>query len=144
LELHEDDINQESSDKRDTKKIIIIVILITFVILAVAFLIFFLFRKTATPVNKIDSNVVGEVSQDELVASNLPEHDRDRDGILDEQEAQYGTSDSQSDTDWDGIPDKIEIEKWGTDPTNSDTDGDGFSDGFEIIKGFNPNGEGKL
>ena len=79
--------------------------------------------------------------------SKVPEkfkHDKDRDGILDVEEEILGTSDWEFDTDWDGIPDKIEVEIWGTDPTKADTDGDGFSDGYEISKGFNPKGDGEL
>ncbi len=37
-----------------------------------------------------------------------------------------------------------EINIYKTDPNNPDTDGDGYLDGEEVIKGFNPNGEGKL
>ncbi len=47
--------------------------------------------------------------------------DSDKDGLLDTQEALYGT-----------------------DKNNPDTDGDGFKDGDEVKNGYNPLGEGKL
>lgn len=71
-------------------------------------------------------------------------HDKDRDGISDQVEFEAGTSDTEFDTDKDGLSDKLEIEVWKTDPTNPDTDGDGYNDGEEVIRGFNPNGEGKF
>ncbi len=48
-----------------------------------------------------------------------------------------------TDTDLDGIPDKME-EGLGTDSAKADTDGDGFSDKDEILGGYNPLGPGKL
>lgn len=71
-------------------------------------------------------------------------HDQDRDGIPDDKEKELGTSDRNFDTDGDGLTDKVEIDTYHTDPKNPDTDGDGFWDGVEIIKGYNPNGQGKL
>lgn len=52
--------------------------------------------------------------------------------------------DMKKDTDQDGLPDFIELEKYKTDPKNPDTDGDGYKDGDEVKNGFNPNGSGKL
>lgn len=72
------------------------------------------------------------------------EHDIDRDGLPDEVEAVHGTSNASSDTDGDGLSDKVEVEVWGTDPTDIDSDGDGYADALEIISGFDPNGDGKL
>lgn len=70
--------------------------------------------------------------------------DKDRDGLSAEKEKELGTSDNEFDTDWDGLSDVAEIEKWKTDPTKADTDGDGYSDGYEINQGFNPKGPGKI
>jgi hypothetical protein len=72
------------------------------------------------------------------------ELDKDRDGIADAEETALGLSTETSDTDNDGISDRVEIEEWKTDPTKADTDGDGFPDGFEILSGFNPLGDGPL
>jgi hypothetical protein len=71
-------------------------------------------------------------------------HDKDRDGISDEKEKELGTSDYEFDTDHDGLTDELEINVLHTDPAKKDTDGDGFGDGVEYLKGFNPNGPGKL
>jgi methionine sulfoxide reductase heme-binding subunit len=45
----------------------------------------------------------------------------------------------QKDSDYDGIPDNLEISKFHTDPTKSDTDGDGYYDFQEILDKSNPN-----
>ncbi len=71
-------------------------------------------------------------------------NDKDFDGIDDDEEKELGTSDSTSDTDGDGLSDKVELERLGTDPNNIDSDGDGYSDGSEVINGYNPLGPGKL
>ncbi|OGH71604.1 MAG: hypothetical protein A2921_02075 [Candidatus Magasanikbacteria bacterium RIFCSPLOWO2_01_FULL_43_20b] len=70
--------------------------------------------------------------------------DQDRDGIKDEEEKAQGLNPNEFDSDFDGLSDKLEIEKWKTDPLKKDTDGDGFGDGKEIIRGYNPLGAGKL
>ena len=65
-------------------------------------------------------------------------HDRDRDGVSDEQEIKLGTSDKATDSDGDGLSDKKEIEHWKTDPAKFDTDGDSYGDGLEVLSGHNP------
>ena len=70
--------------------------------------------------------------------------DQDRDGIKDEEEKTKGLNPNEFDSDFDGLSDKLEIEKWKTDPLKKDTDGDGFGDGKEVLKGYNPLGPGKL
>lgn len=70
--------------------------------------------------------------------------DKDHDKLSADFEAQLGTSDTNPDTDGDGLTDYDEHFIWGTDPTNPDTDGDGFSDGEEVSGGYNPLGPGKL
>ncbi|MBI4993130.1 MAG: hypothetical protein HZC26_03290 [Candidatus Magasanikbacteria bacterium] len=70
--------------------------------------------------------------------------DQDRDGIKDADEKAQGLNPNEFDSDFDGLSDKLEIEKWKTDPLKKDTDGDGFGDGNEIIHGYNPLGAGKL
>jgi len=70
--------------------------------------------------------------------------DQDRDGVSADVEKDYGTSDSNSDSDNDGLTDYEEIYYWFTDPTVADTDHDGFKDGAEIVNGYNPAGAGQL
>lgn len=43
-----------------------------------------------------------------------------------------------ADFDWDGIPDKDELEVYYTDPYNHDTDGDGYNDWIELNFGYSP------
>ncbi|MFH1142652.1 MAG: thrombospondin type 3 repeat-containing protein [Candidatus Uhrbacteria bacterium] len=47
------------------------------------------------------------------------------------------------DSDGDGLLDSEEA-TYGTDPLNPDTDGDGYDDGTEVAGGYNPLGEGGL
>ncbi len=42
------------------------------------------------------------------------------------------------DSDFDGVPDRDEIEIYKTDPNLSDTDGDGYSDWIELNMGYSP------
>lgn len=70
--------------------------------------------------------------------------DQDRDGIKDVDEKARGLNPNEFDSDFDGLSDKLEIEKYKTDPLKKDTDGDGFGDGKEVLKGYNPVGAGKL
>ena len=42
------------------------------------------------------------------------------------------------DSDFDGVPDRDEIEIYGTNPNLSDTDGDGYSDWIELNMGYTP------
>ena len=48
-----------------------------------------------------------------------------------------------NDADGDGLLNWEEA-LWGTDPDNPDTDGDSFSDGTEVKNGYNPSGQGKI
>jgi hypothetical protein len=64
--------------------------------------------------------------------------DQDVDGLTDNQEKQYGTSPTNSDTDGDGLLDKDEIMNYKTDPLKADTDGDGMLDGSEVLRKRNP------
>lgn len=64
--------------------------------------------------------------------------DADQDGLLAEEELEYGTSDNAIDTDGDGLSDYDEVRIHGTGPTFTDTDGDGYDDGVEVNNGFDP------
>lgn len=70
--------------------------------------------------------------------------DTDSDGIIDIDEAKYGTNTLNWDTDGDGLPDGDEVLIWKTNPLVADTDSDGYSDSEEIRNGYNPLGTGKL
>lgn len=70
--------------------------------------------------------------------------DRDLDGLDASEESAYGSSDTATDSDGDGLSDFSEITEYESDPANADSDGDGFSDGSEVENGYNPNGPGTL
>lgn len=70
--------------------------------------------------------------------------DLDLDGFDVGEEAALGTSDTDTDSDDDGLSDFDEVNQWGTDPANPDSDGDSFSDGTEVEGGYNPLGAGRL
>ncbi|MEW5760104.1 MAG: transglutaminase domain-containing protein, partial [Candidatus Thermoplasmatota archaeon] len=57
--------------------------------------------------------------------------DSDGDGIIDKEEALYGTDQNKFDTDGDGINDYDEL-KLGTNPNKADSDGDGINDYDEL------------
>lgn len=64
--------------------------------------------------------------------------DEDGDGLDEEKERDFGSSDFKEDTDNDGISDYEEILYWFSDPADPDSDNDGISDGREIRNGINP------
>ncbi len=70
--------------------------------------------------------------------------DRDKDGLSNEVEADYGTSDRDDDSDNDGLSDYEEVEYWFSDPTRADSDGDGYRDMQEILNGYSPIGSSVL
>jgi|SRR3989339_314154 len=70
--------------------------------------------------------------------------DKDKDGVDEETEAEYGTSDNKADSDNDKLNDYEEIYYWFSDPADADSDNDGFGDGLEIINGYAPLGNAKL
>jgi hypothetical protein len=91
-----------------------------------------------------EEEVVEEEPVAEVKEEVVSRKDTDKDGLTDEEEAEYGTSIRSEDTDSDGLFDLEEIRTWKTDPVNPDTDGDGYLDGEEVTGGYNPSGEGKL
>jgi len=64
--------------------------------------------------------------------------DTDTDGLTDTEERQLGTRIDSSDTDQDGLSDRLEVKIYFTNPLNADTDQDGMSDREEVEKGLNP------
>lgn len=87
---------------------------------------------TEKEVNK--SNKQGAQGGDTLAAP----VDSDGDGMLDSEEAKYGTDPKNPDSDGDGLGDGEEIRAYGTDPLDADTDDGGISDGAEVSNGTNP------
>jgi hypothetical protein len=69
--------------------------------------------------------------------------DDDGDGLTYTKELATSTNPNNSDTDYDGLGDFEEINKYQTNPVKADTDNDTFKDGVEIAGGFNPLGAGK-
>jgi hypothetical protein len=68
-----------------------------------------------------------------------PAVDTDADGLLDGDEALYGTDPANPDTDGDAIDDGAEVYTYGTDPTLEDSDVDGLHDYAEIdVYGTDP------
>lgn len=64
--------------------------------------------------------------------------DTDKDGLLDDEEATFGTNPTLVDSDDDDLSDADEVKVWGTDPLDSDSDNDGFPDGTEVKSGYDP------
>ncbi|MBI5198052.1 MAG: IPT/TIG domain-containing protein, partial [Nitrospirae bacterium] len=65
--------------------------------------------------------------------------DSDNDGLWDRDEIRLGTSQTNPDSDGDGINDGAEVNINHTNPLKADSDGDGFPDLLEIQAGSNPN-----
>lgn len=63
-----------------------------------------------------------------------PDVDTDGDGLLDSEEARYGTDPYDKDTDDDSLSDGEEVQKYRTDPLNPDTDNGGAKDGVEVLR----------
>lgn len=129
-------------------KVIVLVIGILAVIGAAFFLSMRILgsRTPVTPEPPGQEEVEEEekVEEEEEEEEPLSRKDTDKDGLTDEEEAEFGTSARTEDTDSDGLFDPEEIRTWETDPLDSDTDGDGYLDGEEVDAGYNPNGEGVL
>jgi hypothetical protein len=86
-------------------------------------------------------NLVSEADEGNNVrmVSVMTSLDSDNDGLLDGEEARYGTNPQVPDSDGDGLSDGDEINVYHTNPLLKDTDGDGMSDGAEVTAGTNPN-----
>ena len=64
--------------------------------------------------------------------------DRDRDGLTNKEEKEWGTNPRDPDTDDDGLMDGAEVDDFGTDPLDPDSDDDGIKDGDELFRGTDP------
>lgn len=90
---------------------------------------------TTTTIAPVDSDADGLLDSDEATYGTDP-HDPDTDGDAIDDGAEvntYGTDPTLSDTESDGLHDYAEIDVYGTDPTAFDTDGDGVGDGAEAL-----------
>ncbi|MFH1611317.1 MAG: thrombospondin type 3 repeat-containing protein [Patescibacteria group bacterium] len=97
--------------------------------------------KISEAITKRNPDICDDIT-DILLARNCIEltspGDRDFDNVDADEETRQGTSDTDSDSDDDGLMDGEELFKYNTDPTNADTDGDGYSDGEEVLSGHDP------
>src|SRR6185295_5162339 len=85
-------------------------------------------------------NLVSEVDDDNntRVVSVMTSLDSDGDGLLDGEEARYGTDPLARDSDNDGLSDWQEVNVYHTNPLLKDTDGDEARDDLEILAGTDP------
>lgn len=103
--------------------------------------------STVTPVNLnlLPEETVEELNTNSSLVNQAPTSpDEDQDGLTQEEELSFGTSDQDPDSDDDGLNDKEEIKIYKTNPNEPDTDGDTFLDGEEVRNLYNPNGPGKI
>ncbi|HUT55057.1 MAG TPA: M6 family metalloprotease domain-containing protein, partial [bacterium] len=89
-----------------------------------------------TTINPGQTEVMCDGKDNDCDAGTPDDTDGDGDGLSYCDEQLYGTSDSDPDSDDDGITDGLEVHIYGTDPDNPDTDGDGLSDGDEVTTHF--------
>ena len=92
----------------------------------------------------LDSILLGYYKKLDWAGLGSTANDQDKDGLEENMEDDYGTSDLNSDSDNDGLSDYEEVNFWFTDPAVADTDKDGKKDGKEILAGTSPLGPGKL
>ena len=89
---------------------------------------------------RLDEIRIHDVAVDAAAALSLsdPYRDDDGDGIVNIDEAAYGTDGRSADTDGDGIADNVELFEHGTDPLTADSDLDGMTDDWELAHGLDP------
>lgn len=138
-----------------SKKIIYILLSSIVLIVIVTLGIFFYNRYKQNKIivnNSTSTDIVGNSGSNENINNTetvvLPDkptvepewykNDKDGDGLIDDEEDTLGTNKLESDTDFDGISDKVEIDVYKTNPLSADTDGDGYNDGVEINSGHDP------
>jgi len=131
---------------------IILIIAVALLVFAIAFSVWQYYLGDDQTVldtsGEVNTNLVANDEEDDtqtgLLDTNSSVKDKDRDGIPDVDEKEFGTDPSSPDSDNDGLFDYDEIIVFQTDPNDKDTDNDGYEDGAEIDAGYNPKGEGKL
>lgn len=92
--------------------------------------------------------IIGIVFAAKEIASNPQAFSSDvkqeQNWIMLENDKNSGYTESQVDSDFDGLLDSEETDKWNTDPNKADTDGDGYNDGEEVAAGYDPLSDGQL
>lgn len=137
--------------RRGTKMRLIVLAVIAIVLIGVT-IFFFVMRNKNVPLQRtsedtaVQPSVINPSNTESVTNTPLtePVRDSDGDGLLDTEEAEFGTNPDSLDSDNDGLNDRQEIRVYKTEPMIPDTDGDGFEDGEEVRQFYNPTGEGKL
>lgn len=141
----------EKSNKRRILKVLLILVIIGIIGIS-GYLGWQYFSKPKTETNKIlekdnQDNVINKNKEKAIVVpdeNKSNDIDSDNDGLLDQEEKEYGTDINSPDSDNDGLLDREEVMIYHTNPLETDTDGDGYLDGAEVKANYNPNGSGKL
>jgi uncharacterized protein HemX len=118
-------------------KIFLLTLLIVLALGAVVVVLWRNKKNSAVPLTP-SSTIEQSINNASQKINEISKTDQDVDGLTDNQEKQYGTSPTNSDTDGDGLLDKDEIMNYKTDPLKADTDGDGMLDGSEVLRKRNP------
>src|SRR5262249_23410803 len=90
-------------------------------------------RVVVTPVQLADTLTVHVFCYASSVNDSAQLPDSDGDGLVDADEAAFGTDPLLADTDGDGVPDGVEVHERNTSPLLADTDGDGLSDAVDVV-----------
>lgn len=143
-----EEVKQEKKEQRKEKfykvKLKISIALLVILLILIAVLIGLNFLGKQSHKNKIEyAEKTKETAQyDKMLGGNdllkveLTEEnkklDYDKDGLTNEEEIQYGTNMTNSDTDGDGLDDYEEIKRYESDPTKYSTSGDNISDYIKV------------
>ena len=137
-----------------SRTLIILIVLVVVLLLGVAAVFAYTWMSrqstvnTTIPANSVTTQIptntqsatplpVVPLAEQSPEPTNVPV-DTDKDGLLDEEEATFGTNPTLVDSDDDDLSDADEVKVWATDPLDSDTDNDGFPDGTEVKSGYDP------
>lgn len=126
--------------KNSIKKIIVAVVIIL-IVLTIAIIIGVKFNSASTVVIEETPTGSGEMFYDpEPSESEKLTKKSDIDGLTVAQKEEMGLRwEDGSDSDWDGLTDKEEIEIYGSDPTKTSTAGDLYTDYYKVTNGMDVN-----
>jgi len=120
-------------------------LIILAIIIAIAFGILYFWDKLENEniliENEISIELANNVTSTPSIIIEEPKEkplDTDADGLTDVEEKQLKTDINNSDTDNDGLSDRLEVKVYFTNPLDSDTDNDGMTDGEEVRRGLDP------